>query len=320
MAKRKEINQTEIQEKRESVYEISDRLKKESEEKEPKPKSILIERLHPYPGHPYKVQDDDSMADLVESIKNRGVMSPLIVRPWDSSNYEYDVISGHRRLHAAKKTGLESVPAFVCDVSRDEASVMVVDSNLHRERILPSEKAFAYKMKMEALSHQGKNLTSGQVVPKSGANRTGNEIGADRGESYKTVQRYIRLTNLLPDLLNLMDEGKMAFTVGVELSYLTPELQYVLLNEIEAGDCTPSYAQANHMHKEFTAGRLTEERITEIMSQEKPNQKEKLIIPMEKLSGFFKSGTTPKDIEEYILKLLEEDRVRRRKARDRDAR
>lgn len=320
MAKTKETVQAEILEKTESLYEMKERLKKEAEEKQPKPQSINIERLHEYPGHPYKVLDDESMDALVESIKERGIMSPLIVRPWESSNFEFDVISGHRRLHAAKKAGLKTVPAFVCEVSRDEAAIMVVDSNLHRERLLPSEKAFAYKMKMEALSHQGKVLTSGQPVPKSGENRTGDAIGADQGDSYKTVQRYIRLTNLLPDLLALMDEGKMAFTVGVELSYLSDELQYALLTEIESGDCTPSYAQANHMHKEFTAGRLTAERISEMMSQEKPNQKEKLTIPMEKLSGYFKSGTALKDIEAYILKLLEDDRIRKRKARERDAR
>ena len=182
--------------------------------------------------------------------------------------------------------------------------MLVVDSNLHREHLLPSEKAFAYKLKMEAMSNQGKrtDLTSGQVVPKSGENRTGDLIGADFGEGYKTVQRYIRLTYLIPELLDLMDEGKIAFMVGVELSYLPDDLQYVLLGLIEELDCTPSYSQAWQMHKELTAGTLTEESISERMNQPKPNQTEMFRMPAEKLKNMMPQSYTQEQREDFILK------------------
>ncbi len=196
---------------------------------------------------------------------------------------------------------------------------MVVDSNLHRERILPSERARAYKMWYEA-----KKRTAGRH-PKNASQletniRTDEEMAVEFGESRAQIQRYLRLIDLIPELLDLVDEDRIALSVGVELSYLPDELQYSVLNEIEALDCTPSYAQANHMHKEAAAGTLTEERISEMMSAKKPNQKEKVTIPMEKLAVYFRQGTTPKDMEAYILKLLEDDRIRRKKARDRDAR
>ena len=284
--------------------------------------NILINKIHPFEGHPYKVLDNAEMDNLTASVHDYGVREPVLVRPHETIPGEFEMIAGHRRMRAAQKAGLTEIPAVVCEMTRDEAAVMVVDSNLHREHILPSEKAFAYRLKMEALSRQGKrtDLTSGQVVPKSGENRTGDLIGADFGESYKTVQRYIRLTYLIPELLDLMDEGKIAFMVGVELSYLPDDLQYVLLGLIEELNCTPSYSQAWQMHKEFAAGTLTEGRISEMMSAEKPNQKEKVSIPLEKLSGYFRQGTTPQDIQTYILKLLEEDRQRKRRARSRDAR
>ena len=291
-------------------------------EKEPQKISISIEQLHSFPNHPYKVLDDESMDALAESIRERGIMTPILVCPCEQKQNEYNIISGHRRVHAAKRAGLKSVPAYIFTVSRDEAAIMVVDSNLNRERILPSEKAFGYKLKYEALKHQGKrtDLTSGQFVPKLNEGRTAGKIGEENGESYKTVQRYIRLTNLIPKLLEMMDKGTIAFSVGVELSYLPDKLQYAVLNEIESSDGTPSYAQANRMHKELTAGTLTEVRITEMMSAEKPNQKQKVSISMEKLSSYFRKDTSPKDIEAYILKLLEADRQRKRRAHSRDAR
>lgn len=322
MAKKKD-NQNQVEtlvtEKRESLYEMSQRLRKEQEEKEPKPKSIPLEHLHPYPDHPYKVLDDDSMESLTQSILERGVLTPILVRERDHDPYEYDIIAGHRRVHAARKAGLTSVPAFICNVSRAEAAIMVVDSNLHRERILPSEKARAYKMWYDAQKRQGKrtDLTSSQVETKS---RTDEEMAAEFGESRAQIQRYLRLNDLIPELLDLMDEDKMALSVGVELSYLPDDLQYIVLGLIEELDCTPSYAQANHMHKEAAAGTLTETRISEMMEQEKPNQKLKVTIPMEKLSPYFRKDATPQDIQTYILKLLEDDRIRRKKARDRDAR
>lgn len=322
MAKKKENQnqvETPVTEKRESFYEMSHRLRKEQEEKEPKPKSIPLEHLHPYPDHPYKVLDDNSMESLTQSILERGVLTPILVRERDHDPYEYDIIAGHRRVHAARKAGLTSVPAFICNVSRDEAAIMVVDSNLHRERILPSERARAYKMWYDAQKRQGKrsDLTSSHVETKS---RTDEEMAVEFGVSRAQIQRYLRLNELIPELLDLMDEDKMALSVGVELSYLSDDLQYIVLSQIEELDCTPSYAQANHMHKEAAAGTLTEARISEMMSQEKPNQKEKITIPMEKLSMYFKQDTTPKDIQAYILKLLEDDRIRKARKRDRDAR
>ena len=280
---------------------------------------IPIDRLHDYPDHPYKVLDDESMDALTESIRERGVLTPILIRPWEHAPDEFDIISGHRRVHAARKTGLTSVPAFICNVSRDEAAIMLVDSNLHRERILPSEKARAYKMWYDA-----KKRTAGRPPKNSSQTetnlRTDEEMAVEFGESRAQIQRYLRLNELIPELLDLMDEDRIALGVGVELSYLSDELQYAVLNEIEAQDCTPSYAQANHMHKEFVAGTLTEKRISEMMEEEKPNQKPKITIPMEKLSAYFRKDATPKDIEAYILKLLEDDRIRKRKARDRDAR
>ena len=322
MAKKKENQnqvETPVTEKRESFYEMSHRLRKEQEEKEPKPKSIPLEHLHPYPDHPYKVLDDDSMESLTQSILERGVLTPILVRERDHDPYEYDIIAGHRRVHAVRKAGLTSVPAFICNVSRDEAAIMVVDSNLHRERILPSERARAYKMWYDAQKRQGKrtDLTSSQVETKS---RTDEEMAVEFGESRAQIQRYLRLNDLIPELLDLMDEDKMALSVGVELSYLPDDLQYIVLGLLEELDCTPSYAQANHMHKEAAAGTLTETRISEMMEQEKPNQKIKVTIPMEKLSPYFRKDATPQDIQTYILKLLEDDRIRKRKARDRDAR
>ncbi len=272
-----------------------------------KPVSIPVTNIHPFKNHPYKVIDNEEMAELTESIIEHGILSPITVRPLENIADEYEVISGHRRLHAAMKAGLETVPAFVYDISRDEAAVMVVDSNLHREHILPSEKAFSYKMKYDALKHQGKrtDLTSGQVVPKADNNRTTAQLGEANSESYKTVQRYIRLTNLIPELLNLMDDGKIAFSVGVELSYLDEEKQYVLLGLIEELDCTPSYAQANHMHKDFIAGSLTDASIEEMLSADKPNQRETLKIPTERLQGKIPNSLTKAQAEDYVVKACE---------------
>ena len=322
MAKKKENQnqaETPVTERRESFYEISERLKKEREEKEPKPRSIPIERLHPYPDHPYKVLDDESMDALTESVRERGIMTPILVFQWENAPGEYDIIAGHRRVHAAKKAGLLSVPAFVCPVSRDEAAIMLVDSNLHRERILPSEKARSYKMWYDAQKRQGErsDLTLSQSETKS---RTDETLAQEVGTSRAQIQRYLRLNEMIPELLELMDEDRIALGVGVELSYLPEELQYIVLGLIEELDCTPSYAQANHMHKAYAAGTLTEEAISKELEKEKPNQREKITIPMEKLSSYFKDDATPQDIKEYILKLLEEDRQRKRRARCRDAR
>lgn len=266
-----------------------------------KPALLKIEQLRPFEGHPYKVQDNEEMTALSESIRENGILSPLIVRPVEENQYE--VISGHRRLYAARKAGLTEVPVLICALDRDAAAIAVVDSNLHREHILPSEKAFAYKLKMEALSHQGKrtDLTSPQVVSKL---RTGDAVGAILNESRETVRRYIRLTHLIPELLTLMDENKMALSVGVELSFLDEQSQYDVLEQCEINECTPSYSQAWRMHKADREGLLTRDVIQFIMSEEKPNQRETVKIPTEKLRKFAPDAD-PRQLEDFVLKACE---------------
>ena len=264
-------------------------------------KEIGITELKPFEGHPYKVRDDNEMDALVDSIREHGIMTPLIVR---RVNDGYEIISGHRRAHAAELAGLATVPVIEMELNRDEAAVMLVDSNLHREHILPSEKAFAYKLKSEALEHQGKSLTSGQVVPKSDGNRTTAAIGAQTGESYKTVQRYIRLTHLLPALLEMVDSERIAFSVGVELSFLDPELQAALVTSIGVNDCTPSYAQANRMHKAAVVGELDEEMLFAIMEEEKPNQREKVSISTDELRRYLPNAT-PSEMQAFVRKACE---------------
>ncbi len=266
-------------------------------------KEIRICDLKPFEGHPYKVIDNEEMDALVESIKEHGVMTPLIVRPVGN---RYEIISGHRRAHAAELAGLETVPAIEMDITRDEAAIALVDSNLHRERLLPSEKAFAYKLRLEALSRQGKrtDLTSGQLVPKSDENRTTAIIGEQTGESYKTVQRYIRLTHLIPALLDMVDDERIAFSVGVELSFLDSDMQAALMIAIDLNDCTPSYAQACRMHKAVNDGSISEEMIDKIMAEEKPNQKEKVSISADELRGYVPNGT-PSEMKAFIRKACE---------------
>ena len=277
---------------------------------------IPVENLVPFGGHPYKVLDDDSMNDLTESIQESGILEPITVRPLENTD-NYEIISGHRRYHAAKKAGLNTVPAFIRAVSRDEAAFMLVDSNLHRERILPSEKAFAYKLKAEALNRQGKrsDLTSSQVATKLD---TAAEIGSVSGESRDTVYRYIRLTNLIPELLDMMDETKIAFSVGVELSFLDDQLQYDVLNACEENDNTPSYAQAVRMHKAYGAGELTKDDIDAIMSEEKANQREKLTISLDRLKGKIPGSYTVQQQQDYIVKAC--DHYHKFLQRQRDAR
>ena len=275
--------------------------------------NISINKIHPFEGHPYKVLDNAEMDNLTASVHDYGVREPVLVRPHETIPGEFEMISGHRRMRAAQRAGLTEIPAVVCEMTRDEAAVMVVDSNLHREHILPSEKAFAYKLKMEALSNQGKrtDLTSSQVATKFDA---ASEIGKKNKESRDTVFRYIRLTYLIPDLLDLMDEGKIAFMVGVELSYLPEDLQYVLLGLIEELDCTPSYSQAWQMHKDLTAGTLTEESISARMNQPKPNQVEMFRMPAEKLKNRIPQNLNQEQKEEYIMRACEHyDKFLRRK-------
>ena len=264
-----------------------------------------VTKLKEFENHPYKVKHDDEMEMLIESIKEHGILSPIIVRPLE--NGEYEIISGHRRLFASKRAGLTEVPALVVEMDRDNAAIALVDSNLHRDNISPSEKAFAYKLKMEAMSIQGyrSDLTSGQLVPKSDDNRTSAEIGEAYGESYKTVQRYIRLTYLHPKLLEYVDEGRIAFTPAVELSYLNDIEQEDLIQTIESEDCTPSLSQAVRMKKLSQAGELDDDKIFEIMSEEKANQKERIKIPAEKLRKYFPRDFSASQIEDAIIKMCE---------------
>ena len=285
------------------------------------PVNIPTEKIHSFEGHPYKVLDNEEMALLTESIKKQGILSPIIVRPIEEAEKEYEVISGHRRLHAAVKAGMKTVPALIYAISRDEAAIMLVDSNLHREHILPSEKAFAYKLKYEALKSQGKrnDLTSGQPVPKSDENRTMSVIGENVGESYKTVQRYIRLTNLIPELLELVDEGKIALTPAVELSYLTDEQQYALLGTIEEEERTPSFSQAVRFKKLSQSNELDAEQIETIMQEDKANQRETIKFPLERLQQF-SPRADKKELEAFVLTACEYYRKFLIKQRDRDAR
>ena len=242
--------------------------------------NIAVSKLRPFENNPYQVRDDAEMNTLIESIQTQGVLSPLIVRPIENTD-EYEVISGHRRLHAAQKAGITEVPALIYALDRDSAAVAVVDSNLHREHILPSEKAFAYKLKMEAMSHQG---TSCQVGTKS---RTDEIIGESTQESARQVQRYIRLTYLIPEILQLVDDGKIALTPAVELSYLPEKAQTCLLEEMRRNDCTPSLSQAIRMKKLYQTGSLSPEDISTIMQEEKANQQEKVSFKTGDLRKFF---------------------------------
>ena len=276
-----------------------------------------ITKLKEFENHPYKVKHDDEMEMLIESIKEHGILSPIIARPLE--NGEYEIISGHRRLFASKRAGLIEVPALIVEMDRDNAAIALVDSNLHRDNISPSEKAFAYKLKMEAMSRQGyrSELTSGQVVPKSDDNRTSAEIGEAYGESYKTVQRYIRLTYLHPKLLEYVDEGRIAFTPAVELSYLNDIEQQDLIQTIESEDCTPSLSQAVRMKKLSQARELDDDKILEIMSEEKANQKERIKIPTERVRKFFPESYTKTQIEDAIVKFCEANFKRRQKQQER---
>lgn len=274
-----------------------------------KPVAIPVEKLRPFAGHPFKVKDDDEMNTLIESIQTQGILSPLIVRPIENAD-EYEVISGHRRLHAAAKAGITEVPALIYALDRDSAAVAVVDSNLHREHILPSEKAFAYKLKYEVLKHQG---TSCQVGTKS---RTDKQIAENANDSARQIQRYIRLTYLIPEFLEKMDKGEIALSVGVELSFLDESSQREVLEQCAINDCTPSYSQAWRMHKADREGALTKATIQTVMSEEKANQKARLKIPMERIRKYFPQGYTAAQIEDAVVKLCERD-YRRRTDRER---
>ena len=273
-----------------------------------KPVAIPVEKLHPFTGHPFKVKDDAEMNTLIESIQTQGILSPLIVRPIENTD-KYEVISGHRRLHAAQKAGITEVPALIYALDRDSATIAVVDSNLHREHILPSEKAFAYKMKYEAMKHQGTSCQLGTKLC------TDEQIAEKANDSARQIQRYIRLTHLIPELLEFMDENRMALSVGVELSFLDEQSQRNVLEQCEMNDCTPSYSQAWRMHKADREGTLTKAAIQTIMSEEKANQRETVKIPTEKLRKFAPNAN-PQQLEDFVLKACEHYRKYLRRQRD----
>lgn len=263
--------------------------------------NIRVDKLYTFEGHPFQVIDNEEMESLAKSIQAQGIISPLIVRPMEGKTDEYEVISGHRRLYAAMKAGLTEVPALIYPLDRNQAVIAVVDSNLHREKLLPSEKAFAYKMKLEAISKQGQrnDLTSRQLVGKS---ESADAVSSE--ESGRQVQRYIRLTNLIPELLEKVDEGAIAFSPAVELSYLTENQQEILLDAMALNDCTPSHAQSIRLKKLAQQGALSTDSIYAIMSEEKANQQEHIRFKVEDLRGFFPKNYTAKQMTDTILKLL----------------
>lgn len=275
---------------------------------------LPVNKLRPFENHPFQVKDDDEMDKLVWSILTQGVLTPIVARPVE--NGEYEVISGHRRLHACQKAGIETVPALIYTLDRDAAAIALVDSNLHREKILPSEKAFAYKLKMDAMSRQGErtDLTSTQLGRKL---ETAEIIGEQSGESKNQVRRYIRLTELIPEILRMVDDNKIALTPAVELSYLTKQEQTDLLETMESEDCTPSHSQAIQMKKLSQDGELNMDRIFAIMTQPKANQQEKISFRVEDIRKFFPKSYTPARIQETILKLLSDYQRKRLRSLER---
>ena len=262
--------------------------------------TVPISLIDDFADHPFQVRDDEDMERLVQSIDNNGVLNPVILR---KNGERYELIAGHRRKHACLRLGISGIPAIVRELSRDEAVVEMVDSNLQREHILPSEKAYAYKMKMDAMKRKA-GRPKENSTPMVSNLRTDEIIGEESGESREQVRRYIRLTELIPELLTMVDEEKIAFRPAVELSYLTRDEQTDLLETIESEDCTPSLAQAIRMKNLSKLGKLDMDTIFAVMTEQKPNQKEKIKIPMERLEQFFPRGMPPKQIEDTIVKAL----------------
>ena len=276
--------------------------------------NIPVEKLKSFPNHPFQVRDDDSMRETVESIKTYGVLQPAIVRP--SKDGDYEILSGHRRKRACELAGKKTIPAIVRELDDDAAIIFMVDSNLQRENILPSERAAAYKMKLEALKRQGArtDLTSRQVVGKLEAADT---IGNDSGESGRQIQRYIRLTELQPELQQMVDDKKIAFTPAVEISYLKPDEQKMLLDAISSEQVTPSLSQAQRLKKLSQAGELTDDSMLSIMSEQKKPERNDLTIPADVLEKFFPRSFTPMKMQEVIIKLLETWQRKRQQSRER---
>lgn len=266
-------------------------------------REIPLDQLVPFKDHPFKVIDDESMMDTVQSIREHGILLPLIARPMPDGKYE--IVSGHRRSHAGKLAGLETVPVIVRELDDDAAVILMVDSNLQRENILPSERAFAFKMKLEAMKHQGQraDLTSGQVGQKLKWSVA--MVANQSGDSIKQVQRYIRLTELLPELLDLVDERKLAFNSAVEVSYLNPEEQGWLAETIDSEQSTPSLSQAQRLKRFSQDGKLTEDMVLAIMSEQKKPETERVVLQSRQISQYFSPSATPKEMETSILSMLD---------------
>ena len=278
--------------------------------------TLPLDVLWPFPDHPYKVIDDESLEQLAESIRENGILSPVIVRSVEGTD-EYEIVSGHRRCRAAELAGLSSVPVIVTELSRDEAVIQMVDSNLHREHLLPSEKAFAYRMKLEAMKRTA-GRPKKENAPQPAANYRSDDATAEAfGVSGDTVRRYVRLTELIPELLDSMDRDEMALSIGEALSYLSEDLQYAVLDAMDAEGCTPSYAQAVRMKNMFRDGTLTEAAIAELLSERKANQKERISFPLDDLQRFFPPQYTPEQIRQSILRMLEEKGEREKEHRPR---
>ena len=283
-------------------------------------RDIPLELIDDFPDHPFKVRDDEDMIQLVESVKERGVITPATVRQKEDGRYE--LISGHRRKRACELAGFEALRCEVVDLDRDAATVLMVESNYQRSQILPSEKAFAYKMRLDALSRQGKrtDLTSDPVGGKWDGKETAQMIGEQSGDSQTQVRRYIRLTNLVQELLDLVDEGKIKMRPAVELSYLDEDSQRVVVDEIDLNQCTPSHDQTIRMRKFFTEGKLTPEVVSAIMSEEKPNQREKIVLRGDRVRSLIPKNIPVSQTEEYVVKALEHYSRFLRQRAERDSR
>ena len=284
------------------------------EEQREQVQQIPIGELFPFKNHPFKVLDDDSMSDTVESVKQYGVLSPLIARPRPKGGYE--IISGHRRQHAAELAGLETLPVIVRQMDDDAAIILMVDSNLQREHILPSERAFAYKMKLDAIKNQGtrSDLTSTQVVSKL---RSNEKLGAENNQSRETVRRFIRLTNLIPELLDMVDNKTVSFNPAVELSYLSPEQQQEVIRAMDDTQNFPSVSQAKRIKKLAQDGTFTTETVVAIMGEEKKSELDTVTIKNDTLRKYFPRSYTPKQMEDTIIKLLEQWQKKRQRSEER---
>lgn len=296
---------------------VDDLFTTQEERDEAKRETIMeipLSQISDFPNHPFKVKEDESMSDLVESVKSYGVLSPVIVRP--KKNGEYEMIAGHRRKKASELAGKDSIKCIVHDVTDDEAIILMVDSNLQREQLLPSEKAFAYKMKLDAMKRQaGRPKENGAtVLPRFEGKKSRDILAEQSGESHEQIRKYIRLTYLSQPLLNMVDDGKIAMRPAVELSYLTENEQEILLNTMEWEDCTPSHVQAIKMRQFSQERKLNEGVIQSILQEEKPNQKEQFRMPKERISKYFAPGTSSQKIEETIIKALELYHKRQREA------